>query len=217
MKASLWISSIFILILIGYFTYNYFIMRNVTTPNYTVLKRDSAIEIRQYPKLLLAEVHVKGKRDEAINKGFRPLANFIFGENTSQQGSEKINMTAPVLQYRSVDLPMTQPVMQTETDQHHHIWTIQFIMPKHFTLANLPKPKNPDINIIEQPAQQVITIRFTGRVTNEAIQREMKILEAYIKKHQLHTIGQPIFAFYNPPWVLPFMRRNEIIWEIKAR
>jgi len=64
----------------------------IEKPNYTVEREDGKIQIRSYPSMLLAEVDVTGDRNKAANRGFRKLADFIFGDNVTQEGSAKIAM-----------------------------------------------------------------------------------------------------------------------------
>lgn len=33
----------------------------------------------------------------------------------------------------------------------------------------------------------------------------------------LVVVGEPVFAFYNPPWTLPFLRRNEVIFQLASK
>ena len=77
--------------------------RAADEPPHTVVRREGAIEIRDYAPMILAEVEVSGSMAGAGNAGFRPLAGYIFGANTSRQaaGSDEIAMTAPVIQTRS--------------------------------------------------------------------------------------------------------------------
>ena len=81
-------------------------------PNFKLIEKEGAYEIREYPSLLIAEVIVDGTMREASSKGFRLLADFIFGNNQSQTGgSEKIKMTAPVTTSASSEkIAMTAPV-----------------------------------------------------------------------------------------------------------
>lgn len=211
-----WLLIIIIILLIGvglYFLVNAWIMRGVKTPPYLVIKRSHTIEIRQYQPMLIAQITVKGDRQTAIRVGFKQLAAFIFGENhTANNHFDKIAMTAPVMQ-QSEKIAMTTPVMQqTGTDNQ---WQIRFVMPARYTKATLPKPNNNHIKIIEVPAQTKVAIRFTGTPTLRRLQQQTKKLERYLKKQQLTPIGTVEYAFYNPPWTLPLLRRNEIMQEIK--
>ena len=88
------------------------VMSNVEKPDYKVIKSEQNIEIRQYDPMIIAEVEVKGKREDAISKGFRLLADYIFGNNTL---GKDISMTAPVQQKENLKIAMTAPVQQKLT------------------------------------------------------------------------------------------------------
>ena len=66
------------------------VMSNVEKPDYKVVQSEQNIEIRQYKPMIIAEVEVFGKRKDAINDGFRLLADYIFGNNTLEKS---ISMT----------------------------------------------------------------------------------------------------------------------------
>lgn len=165
-------------------------------PAYQVIKQDQSIEIREYPPLVVAEVSIQGERYAAIQAGFRKLADFIFGNNNRH---EKIAMTAPVLQ---------QP------DAAQHNWIIRFIMPTHFKLNSLPTPGNPDVKFIEVPARRYAVIVFRGWNSDGNLEEHLQLLVNYCRQHHINTTGNPLYAFYNPPWILPFLRRNEILLEL---
>jgi hypothetical protein len=222
--------AIVILLSLGvvYLLVNYYIMRNVTMPQYSVLSKDHNIEIRQYPAMITAQVAVSASRSDAVKEGFRQLADFIFGNNVSATShSEKVAMTAPVLQAPNEKIAMTAPVMQTpnekiamtapvlQANQDPGKWIIKFIMPEQYSLDTLPKPNNPNIVIQHEPARKVITIRFSGRSTDALLGRNLAELQAYIKGHKLQAKGAYEYAFYNPPWTLPILRRNEILIEVE--
>lgn len=215
-----------ILILI-YFAFTFYTMRGVAVPDYTIVKKDHAIEIREYKPMLIAEVETKGNRDEAANQGFRILASYIFGNNTTQenasekinmiapvmQSSEKIKMTAPVITQPSEKIKMTVPVMQTPSNNNH--WLVKFVMPEKYTLKTLPKPNNNAISIHQLPSGKMVTIRFSGIVTPKKIAQQVTKLRGYIQAHHLKAADNYQLAMYNPPWTLPFMRRNEILIQLK--
>lgn len=214
MKIAIIITILVLLILLGYATFNYCIMKNVKTPKYTVLKEFKHIEIRQYAPMLVAEVTVSGNRDEAASRGFRVLADFIFGNNhTRNLNAEKIKMTAPVLQQPVQKIAMTAPILQTKMQSNQ--WQIKFVMPQHYTLESLPCPNNKEVRIKQIPSKKILAIRFSGTAAIDNLNRHQAELEQFIVAHHIKTLGQFEYAFYNPPWILPTQRRNEILVEIE--
>lgn len=184
------------------------IMSNVEHPDYKLVTSKGDIEVRDYSPMILAEVVVSGERKQAISEGFKILADYIFGNNTS---NKKMEMTAPVTNEPSEKMAMTAPVMQEQsTDQ----WIVRFVMPKKYSFESLPKPNSKDVILIPLPARRFAVIRFSGLANDENIKQHTKELESYILTEKLQPIGEAILAFYNPPWTLPFLRRNEVMIEI---
>lgn len=185
------------------------IMSNVEQPEYKLIQSKGNIEIRDYPPMILAEVEVSGERKKAIREGFKILADYIFGNNTLHQ---KMEMTAPVTNELSEKMAMTAPVMQEQL--HKGNWKVRFVMPKKYSLETLPKPNSKDVTLISLPARRFAVIRFSGLADDDSIKQQTEDLEAYILAQSLKPIGGPLLAFYNPPWTLPFVRRNEVMIEI---
>ncbi len=185
------------------------IMSQVEQPKYTLLESQGEIEIREYSPMIVAEVDVRGERMKALNQGFRLIADYIFGNNLS---SRKVPMTAPVTQEAGEKIAMTAPVTQ---DGSGDTWKVRFVMPMDYTLATLPEPKNQDVHLIAIPAKRVAVIRFSGFNTERNIKTHREALLKYIADQHLSVVGQPTTAFYNPPWTLPFQRRNEIMIELR--
>lgn len=186
-------------------------MGKTPEPEWQSVRKDGNIEIRQYKPMIVAEVTAAGERYAAINDGFRILAGFIFGDNTVQQ---KIAMTAPVTQEagssQSEKIPMTAPVTQEPTSKNNE-WMVRFIMPGNYTLATLPKPNDKRIRILEIPAYKTAVIRFSGFNTDKNLEKHEKDLIAWLQDNKIKFQGQPTYAFYNPPWTPPFMKRNEVM------
>ena len=130
-----------------------------------------------------------------------------------QQAGKSIPMTAPVEQQAGKSIQMTAPVEQAESS--HMSWKINFIMPKKYTMKTIPKPNNKAVILKAVPAKRFVVIRFSGTASKKNLEKNLKNLKQYIKDHQIKTIGEPKYAFYNPPWTLPFLRRNEIMFQIK--
>jgi len=182
-------------------------------PKFSIIEKSEPFELRAYAPQLIAEVKVEGDLDTASSQGFRLIAAFIFGQN---QVSEKISMTVPVgiETAQSTKIAMTVPVgIEASKDSAKGInqWVFSFVMPSEYTMATLPKPLNPLVTIRELPAQKRAAITFSGFYNDAKVLEKTKALEEWVKSKQWQTIGSPQFARYNPPWSIPFMRRNEIL------
>lgn len=115
-------------------------------PAYAASAVENNIEIRDYKPVIAAEVEVTGERNEAISKGFRLIADYIFGNN---EPKAKIAMTTPVIQQADAkkqgeEIAMTTPVIQQAEGKG---WKVQFIMPAEYTLQTLPKPVNQAVKL----------------------------------------------------------------------
>lgn len=186
------------------------IMSHVEQPDYKITMTDGALEIRAYGPMIAAEAEVKGERKAAISEGFRLIAAYIFGANTP---NAKIAMTAPVQQQSTQKIAMTAPVTQQIAGDS---WTVRFIMPSSWTLKTLPAPNDARVTLNPVPAKRVLAIRFSGSASDRLIQTKTDELRRYAANKKLATVGEPLLAFYNPPWTLPFFRRNEIMLELAA-
>jgi effector-binding domain-containing protein len=122
-------------------------------------------------------------------------------------------MTAPVSQAKSEKIEMTAPVNQVRTSDG--VWLVSFVMPKSYTLETLPVPNDPEVYFKTVPARKVMAIRFSGRWTETSFtQHESKLLAA-VKKNGLKSTGSPWTARYDPPFMPGFMRRNEVMIELR--
>ena len=184
------------------------VMSDVEKPDYKVIQSEQNIEIRQYEPMIIAEVEVDGKREDAIGDGFRLLADYIFGDNTVQQ---VISMTAPVQQKENQKIAMTAPVQQQSTGKS---WRMSFVMPSKYSMDSLPVPNNNHVRLKEILTKKFVVIEFSGTNSNENITEHENKLMNYIAANKLKIIGSFKYAFYNAPWTLPFMRRNEVMIEI---
>lgn len=184
------------------------IMSNVEQARYDVFETHGAIEIRDYAPMIVAEVSVTGDREKAISDGFRLIADYIFGNNIS---SQEVAMTAPVIQQPSEKIAMTAPVIQQGDEG---LWVVRFVMPSAYTMQTLPKPNNSEVILKEIAGKRFVVIRFSGLARDKSLEAHTKELEAFILENNLQTVSEPTYAFFNPPWTVPFLRRNEVMIEI---
>ena len=205
-------------------------------PKFELLSKHGNIELRRYPSFIVAETLVDGDMDAASSKGFRIIADYIFGNNVSsgstlKQGSEKISMTAPVtmepVKPASQSVAMTAPValqplpnsgqvsQEPQAMQGANRWRVHFVMPSAYTLNTLPKPNNPAVQLREVPSKTWAVLSYTGFNTENGIQQRTDELVAWLAAQKIETTSSPQLARYNPPWTLPMFRRNEIMLETK--
>jgi len=178
-------------------------------PSYRVVEQSEPFEIRQYSPLIVAQVEVPGDLSEASSAGFRLIANYIFGNNISVRDGG-LNIAEPVPE----KIAMTVPVI-AEGKGDKKTWLIQFVMPKQYTIDTLPKPNNPQVKLVQVGPQKLAVIRFTGFVSDDKVQEKTTELMAWIKSRNEIALGNPRLARYNPPWSIPWMRRNEILIPIQ--
>jgi effector-binding domain-containing protein len=183
-------------------------------PPHTVTFSAGSIEIREYEPLILAEVEVSGDMAAAGNRGFRPLANFIFGDNQKpgEASSADIAMTAPVIQSRSEKIAMTSPVTQERADEE--TWRVAFVMPADWSMETLPQPNDVRVQLRQVPARRMAAIRFSGGPSEKRFQKKANELSDFLSQEGYQIIGDPIYARYDPPWIPTFLRRNEVMIEI---
>lgn len=198
----------------------------IEEPKYELVSEEGAYQVRRYPPVLIAETFVDGDMDEASNKGFRLIADFIFGNNTALnatlQGSEKIAMTVPVtVEPVSQKIEMTAPVtiepVQASSGNMSaaNRWRIHFVMPSSYTQASLPRPNNNQVVIREVPGATYAVLTYSGFNFLSSVQTRTDELMSWVKSKKMETLKSPQLARYNPPWTLPMFRRNEIMVEVK--
>ncbi|WP_426051252.1 SOUL family heme-binding protein [Brevundimonas sp. SL161] len=184
-------------------------------PAYQSVATVGEIDIRLYGERIAAQTEVTGNSDAARNQGFRRLAGYIFGGN-AQRAS--IAMTAPVSQAGtggSQTIAMTAPVAQTPSGVDR--WTIQFFMPAAYAMAELPIPNDPTVELVVVPAETYAVVRFSGVGSVRAVETHKAQLLAGLAGSGWTVLGEPVVWFYDPPWTLPPMRRNEVAIRVEPR
>ncbi len=181
-------------------------------PRYTVIQRQGEFELRRYEPYLVAEIEVSGSFEEAGNIAFRPLANYIFGDN---RRSEKMEMTAPVTQApKGEKIGMTAPVIQSSRGEGNYV--VSFVMPSRYTVDTLPKPSNPSIRFREVPARTIAARTYRGGWSQKRYRKEERVLSGALEKRNLLPLQPPVWARYNPPFWSWFLRRNGILIEVQS-
>jgi len=177
---------------------------SVETPPYDVIAKKDGYEIRRYHKQFLAQntytVPTNTDFSSKGGTGFFPLFKFISGNNNKQT---KISMTAPVI------------MQETEIDGGVKR-TMSFIMsPSTFTSSDqVPRANDENIQIVEQSnSRDMACITFNMSMSTEKnAEKEKELREATHRDGiQLSSNRNDVLYFgYNPPYTIPYFRKNEI-------
>lgn len=168
---------------------------SVDVAPYETIEKDGVFEVRNYERLIF----VSTSMPEGMDSGsvpFRKLFNYISGNN---EKSEEIAMTAPVF--------LDQAAQTTET--------MSFVLPADFDLATTPQPKDSAVKLTERRDYRVAVISFSGFLDQDNVSTQRAKLQQWTEGRGFKIIGEPKAAGYNPPFTLPFLRRNEILIPIE--
>lgn len=168
-------------------------------PEYGVVKEYDTFELRRYEPYIVAEVEMTGDFDEVGGSAFRKLFGYI-SEDDRPQG--EIAMTVPVIQ---------QPTTDAEERKNYRF---AFVMPEGYELNDLPVPEDTEIRLRDVPTRLMAARRYSGTWSEERYRKNEQILLESVRRAGLTIVGQPIFARYNAPFSLWFLRRNEVLVEI---
>lgn len=194
MKNILWISLIVSSLLIFLFIIVSFTSKKIETPDYKVIKTYDDVEVRLYPKMIVAKTKLSGNSfNSQGSNGFRTIASYIFGGN---EKNEKIAMTAPVV----MDMGDTA--------------SMYFVMPKAYDKTELPQPNSQKVEIVEEVEKTLAVIQFGGYSSDEKIEKYRKKLEQVLAENKVKTKGSFLFMGYNAPWDF-INRRNEVAIELE--
>lgn len=158
---------------------------------YKLLSRDGNVEIRMYKKAYLAKYNSPGNMKAAGNKSFMPLFNYI----------------------KDGGIPMTTPVTLEQVKPNE--WDVSFFMPAYTSIKDLPKPANSKIKLTELKERKMIVYKFTGSMNKQNFKKYNPKLMQYIKENHLKIKDQVVSAAYNAPFTPWFMKRSEIMYELK--
>jgi len=204
-----WVS-VLVVVALGVWTVgSLFVVSGIEQAKYEVVTVKPGYEIRRYAPQIVAQTTMPTMGD--TGPAFRAIAGYIFGGN---EASSKIAMTTPVLMDAppaSEKIAMTAPVVMGEG-------TMSFVMPgKYASIADLPKPKDPRVVLVERPARMVAALRFSWYATPSRFAAKAAELGALLVSDGVRATGKPVLAGYNPPFSVPFMKRNEVLIEVEGK
>jgi hypothetical protein len=177
-------------------------------PRYTVVETVSDdVEIRRYAPRVAAETSVgSADADKGTREAFGLLFDYISGDNVP---SLKIEMTSPVaVAEDDARIEVTQPV---ETRAPSGRMTMRFFLPSSLTEVTAPQPSDTRVRIVTLPEETVAALRYSGRRDGERAAEKMAALHDALATGEWRSAGEAVSYYYDPPWTLPWFRRNEAI------
>ena len=171
-------------------------------PSYRVVQvLEPGIEIRAYAPRVAVETPIQGPGDSAA---FGRLFRYITGANTT---SRTMAMTAPVEQ-SSQRIAMTVPV-----EMSGGMSVMRFFLPATIA-ADPPAPTERDVHIVRLPAVTLGVVRYSGIATTAARAMQTDRLRGALGRAGREPVGKPIMFSYDPPFAIPFVRRNEVALQV---
>jgi hypothetical protein len=182
-------------------------------PRYAVVAEfPNGVEIRRYDARLAAQVELPGGGPQARDDAFRLLFRYIAGANA---GAEKIAMTTPVATGSGAEkIAMTAPV---ESLQREDGVRMQFFLPARYSEKTAPSPADDRVRIVVVPAETMAVLRFSGNGSmEERTKRSAALLEG-LSSMPWRPAGDVAMLFYDAPFTIPFLRRNEAAVRVAPR
>lgn len=180
-------------------------------PEFQLMEKDENFEVRRYGRCLRAKITLTGMSfDEFRSRAFHSLAGYISGDNRRKRS---VSTASPLLDGErarsSETITMTSPILLQQSSDWH--WTMFFILPDEYNLRNAPEPLDPEIQLEEIPSVDVAVHTYSGNNTPERIKLYQDELERWLlARPHLHPEGQYMIAQYDAPFVIPFMKKNEV-------
>jgi len=189
--------------LLGGAAFYYLREKQTEEPDYRALISDGDYQIRDYPAVTVAETVVEGPRRDALDRGFRRLADYIFAK--SREG-EKLEMTVPVMQDGGDPMASDPPLFD---DDLEGAWRTRFVMPSGRSSGDLPAAPE-GIELVELPPRKVAVVSFSGNADDRLLSQQEDRLRGWLARRGEASEAEPEYAFYNSPMIPGPLRRNEV-------
>lgn len=139
---------------------------------------------------------------------------------SSGGAAEKVAMTAPVVMTdeASENVAMTAPVVMSSDDNESPGLDstggamMKFLLPaKYKNVADAPIPTNDAVKLeMVADGRCDAVVSYSGDMGMSIARKKAMELIEQLKNDNIDVVGQWTFQGYNPPFTLPWLRRNEI-------
>ena len=185
-------------------------IRTVEILDYQIIEQDGKFDIRQYDDYWVVRTEAEGDYKESTSQAFRKLFAYISGKNRQE---EKISMTGPVIQQEQGEkIAMTGPVLQQESSNG---WRMEFVLPSKYNDRRPPEPLDEEVSIVKVQGFKAAVLSYSGNLGEDKYTLKVEELLAGVNSRGLKTVGEPFSAGYDPPWTIPFLKRNEVLVRVE--
>ncbi|MFM1767701.1 MAG: hypothetical protein RJA22_230 [Verrucomicrobiota bacterium] len=160
---------------------------------YKVVRSEGRFQVRDYPTLTVVETPSSPAADGS-DGSFNRLFQFISGRNAHRQ-----------------KIPMTTPVFMTGSGTNS---TMAFVMPAKMMANDVPAPANDRVQVRQIEGGRFAVLRYSGGRGAERKGGNLAELRAWMQEQKLAESGSPIRAYFDPPWIPGFLRRNEVMLRV---
>lgn len=179
-------------------------IRTSEMPSYTVLREDRELEIRKYTSYIVAKTFKVGAYSVSAPAAFNHLLDYLGGDNSPGAGLP-LPSAAP---HSGAHIPLTMPVLYWPGEGG---WNAAVILPGKYTYSTAPKPLDEGIELERIPAQTMAALRYSGHAEEAQIQQKFRELRGWVQSLGWRDISAPLAAQYDPPFTIPFLKRNEVL------
>ena len=179
------------------------IPEGLESPDYTIISSTSEFEIRKYNGYSVCRTtsddadnvdDVNMMDPMASGDNFNELASYIFGKNT---GDDELAMTTPVMTQKN---------------------SMEFVLADGLTADTAPAPLSSKVSLADIPPQTLAVRTFKGLATDGEVRRQREALEDALLAEAIEFDNLSLkVAQYNPPYTLPWLRRNEVTLKVTIK
>lgn len=179
-------------------------------PPYAVVGEPrGAFEVRRYAPRLAAEAEVPAPGQAGRNEAFQLLFRYIAGANA---GSQRVEKAGPVVVSGEAEkIAMTVPVRIAPGGKP----AMQFFLPGRYAADTAPRPLDPRVRLVMVPERTVAVLRFSGSIDDARLAQCRTELLRQVREAGWRPAGEPEEMFYDAPFTLPFLKRNEVAVQVE--
>lgn len=177
-------------------------------PHYKKIIDEKHVEVRRYQSYLVAKIKIESE-SEIRNResAYMRLLNYLLGKNSRRQ---KIEAVTPLIQEDVTSHVSALLKLSSDYNTQIRSFQISAILPEYARFEDAPLPLDPDIRIERVKPHLTAVLKFSGLTGWRKRERLAKYLSLWMRDRGYTAASAPRIAKYNPPFTLPFFRKNEI-------